>query len=103
MIGSAEILIEGVLESPIMGQAITKGFIRITAIELKNYSLTGSVGVIKCGKDGSYSFNLNAGVFTIEVMYTDEYILVGTVNVEQGASFSGTLASFISGFDNVDD
>ena len=73
--------ITGILLNPISEPS--EATIRVEALSSK-VTITGSIGEITTGSDGSYDFTIVEGIHRIEINYIDEYVVTGKVDVPTG-------------------
>jgi len=90
----ATVAIAGILRNP-QGEPIAGARIDITQIRKGSASAAGSVAAQTTAADGSYAFQLEPGVYRVEVTYSGskETIVIGNMTVEEGGA-AGSLESY---------
>ncbi len=94
------ISVTGELVSP-MGNAYSGATIRVTATE-SSVSLLGLSDSVTTGTDGSYTFNLVNGSHDIEVLVDDEYLVQGTVTIDDSTEDSISLETLLTTYASSD-
>lgn len=69
--------------------------IRVTALSNEG-SLIGFTGSTTTGENGVYTFNLRNGKHKVEVLYSDEHVLVGEVIVDNATTTPLTLPELLT-------
>lgn len=89
------IQVQGVLKDPL--NQLSKGIlVRVTAVASKGATLQTSPAKLYTDKDtAAYDFELVDGTHTIEVVYGNQYNLVGTVTVDENSQSPVSLIELI--------
>lgn len=72
--------------------------IRVTAMS-SNVAVEGSQGKILTGSNGEYDFNLEEGVFLIQLLQAKEYSAGVTIQVEAGTPSPITLGTLLENYE----
>jgi VCBS repeat-containing protein len=86
------IQVQGTLTDPLGNILATD--VKITA-ENSNVAVKGSHGIVTTGVDGSYNFNLEEGVFLVQVLQKKEYSEGVSILVDAGTPSPITLGTLL--------
>lgn len=85
-----------------LGNPYSRGQLRITSLDNSGDSIRPLKSTVRTRDDGTYSFNLLPGKYSIELLVCDKWNHVATITVGSGSTGTKTLQELIQEAGEVD-